>query len=353
MRLRLEQTLPCEPAVAFSLTNDPRRMSLWVTARIESLALGDGGHPAGVGALRRIHLPGGRHIDEIVVASEPPRRFDYRALSDAVIRDHHGRLTFDSVGGGTRITWEIGATLRRRVLEPFAKRLLSRELGRSLDRLERIAASTAPYEAPPERRLGRPEELPELYEHAEATRDELRALARSLDNAGNSLQWHAQAQQQAVERQIDACRAGRLEHPGWILRLIPESQRYFLDGVHLWLRRELATVESHWREAFEAMERARRERERGTTLAERATAAGLRAHLEEDLPRALAKTWAAHYAGRCDYVRLRADHLTLSATVDAVGPYDVRRGRRLAFERGDRIAKLLTEQAPAARGEAR
>jgi hypothetical protein len=41
----------------------------------------------------------------------------------------------------------------------------------------------------------------------------------------------------------------------------------------------------------------------------RALVVGARAHIEGDLPRVLAQVYLDHYAGRCDYVRFRADYL--------------------------------------------
>lgn len=88
---------------------------------------------------------------------------------------------------------------------------------------------------------------------------------------------------------------------------------------------------------------------------QRAVGAGLRAQLEVDLPRALAEVFCEHHRGRCDDVRMRADHFLLSpavreaAAVREVSPwharwvparlrsrdvFDIARARREAFDRG-------------------
>ena len=107
-------------------------------------------------------------------------------------------------------------------------------------------------------------------------------------------------------------------------------------------------------------------------------AKGMQAHIEEDLPRALAEVHVRHYAGRCDYARFRADYLRMGSIFRDAGDrltaliptrhwplrtrllrailpaeiqdrvmassyYDLPRQRRKAFERGERIARMLME----------
>lgn len=105
-------------------------------------------------------------------------------------------------------------------------------------------------------------------------------------------------------------------------------------------------------------------------------AKGMQAHIEEDLPRALAEVHHHHYRGRCGYVRFRADYLAMADVFRAAGErlmaevprawwplqarlidrtlpdevkaalqrrtfYDLPRERLRAFERGRRLAELL------------
>ncbi len=120
------------------------------------------------------------------------------------------------------------------------------------------------------------------------------------------------------------------------------------------------------------MERAHEGARGACTQMARGMLLGVAAHIEEDLPRALAEVYRRHYAGRCDYVRFRADYLLMSnvfqraaarliaemprgalpAPLRALAPvlpfevqeqllcryYDVPRKRTLAFERGARLA---------------
>jgi len=106
----------------------------------------------------------------------------------------------------------------------------------------------------------------------------------------------------------------------------------------------------------------------------------VRAHIEEDLRRALAEGWRDHFAGRCDYARFRADYLLMAPVfrtaadrlLDEMPPallpawlrlarralppelqdaltnrrsYDVPRRRLEAFERGGRLAAWAAARA--------
>jgi hypothetical protein len=167
---------------------------------------------------------------------------------------------------------------------------------------------------------------------------------------------------------------GRFAHPTWILRSIPLFYRYYArsaDGHDL---------ESHWQTSFARMDSAFKVR-RPLVAVGRCIVQGMRAHIDEDLPRALALLYRERYVELCDYVRLRADFYCLAPAFDiaarrvaeAVPPhhyelgdrvrmalpsevvamrrprgYDLRRARWNAFERGHRLAGLIGGDVPAA-----
>src|SRR5262249_58593492 len=76
-------------------------------------------------------------------------------------------------------------------------------------------------------------------------------------------------------------------------------------------------AESHWQLAFREMERARAGAPGAGVQTARGLLFGVAAHIEDDLPRALAEVYRRHYAGRCDYVRFRADYLLMSGIFQA------------------------------------
>src|SRR5690606_11528571 len=71
-------------------------------------------------------------------------------------------------------------------------------------------------------------------------------------------------------------------------------------------------VEAHWVRAHRAAERASRRDATTFLRAMRSIRAGMRAHIEDDLPRAIARVHLTHYAGRADVARFRADYLRMS-----------------------------------------
>ena len=62
--------------------------------------------PNGVGAIRVLHVVG-PPLREEVLTYEPPRRFSYRLLSGAPVRDHVGTVELAPDGGGTRVTYAV------------------------------------------------------------------------------------------------------------------------------------------------------------------------------------------------------------------------------------------------------
>ncbi|MFW6051279.1 MAG: DUF5995 family protein [Myxococcota bacterium] len=387
MLLRFERNLPCRPEVAWSLANDPRRMNLWSLARVESVAPGDGAHPAGVGALRRVHVPARLRpvqLDEVVVRSEPPHRFAYRVVSGAPVRQHLGRITCEPSPRGTRLLWDVELAPNNRLVGVALRRILVPQLERSLDRMVRAAGHADEVPAPPPRRhIDESSALPGLHESAETCLDEQRELADALGATDAPERWFTRVYEHVTEHQIEACHEGRFEHPAWVLRLIVAFHRFYVTNLRAWLRHDRTAVEDHWRSAFRGMEGSARQR-RPLEHVGYVVAKGMQAHIEEDLPRALAQVWARHYAGRCDYVRLRADYLAMAPIFQqaadrlleaipsrewpvrtrvarrllpaslldrrqARAHYDIARQRRKAFERGERIARMLVDEGAGVR----
>ncbi len=383
MHLRLERRVPASPELVFSLLTEPEAMNRWSTAKIRLESLGDGAHPAGVGALRVVDLPGlGGRLHEVIAESEPPERFVYRVHRGPGIRAHRGTITFQDASDGAFVTWEVRADFVAPFAGPVAKQLLTRELGRSLDALAALARDAEPSSLgmPPRRDLEEERGLDSLYEEAERVLEEQRALADELLDAGDPRGWFTRSYQHVTTLQLRECRRGRFSHPSWVLRLVPVFHRYYVDSLAPSLGRGPGVVEDHWREAFRRMRRRRVRRSARYEAMARCTLYGMIAHIEEDLPRALAEVYLAHYRSRCDYVRFRADYIAMSPIFREAGErllygelsrrsippptrvlmelppevraavmdrklYDIPKNRMRAFGRGERIARLAERQS--------
>ncbi len=343
MRIELERQLPCPPEVAFGLITVPALMNLWSSSTTRVLRAGDGDHPGGVGALREVEVPGlAEPIEEVVEVAEPPGQFGYRVVGGAPVRTHQSRVHLSHGPRGTHLRWRIdvdfagpaGAFVSRWRIEP--------ELRTSLDALVRVAREAEPAPLPPYRNLGEATELAPLFREAEATVDEQRALVYDLEATDDPKAPLARVHADATALQVQACRAGRFQHPAWVLRLVPRFHRYHVFNLERARRRLRA--EDLWQQAFETAATGR-ELLGALELA-------LRAHVESDLPRALAETYVASYARRCDFSRFRADFLTMGRVLEGLGP-GMFRSVEGSLPLSSRIARRVLPEPLSARSFAR
>jgi uncharacterized protein YndB with AHSA1/START domain len=377
LRITVERDLACSPAQAFGWVSDPDRMNEWSTAVVRPLRVGDGGLASGTGALREVVLPGPRPVvlREVVERVEAPRLFVYRVYAGAPLRSHRGTLRLEPSSKGTKVQWTIELEFPAAGLASVTEKLLLPELEKSLDNLVRVAgdkASTFSPMLPPARVLHEEKELGELFAAAETTLEAQRSLFDRLDAEGDPKRWFVRVYSFVTEAQIGACRRAVFQHPAWVLRVVPVFHLLFAANLERFERGEFGLVEAHWLAAFRATARD----DSSFLEMSRGVFQGMRAHIEEDLPRALAHVFEEHYAGRADYARFRSDYLRMTPIFEEAsrkllafvepgsiplrarlaatvlpreaerrlvqrGYYDIPRKRLEAFERGERIARML------------
>ncbi len=367
-----ERELHAPPEAVWPHLVVPEKMSCWSNAPIARVDDGDRGAPEGVGALRSVTIRAlGRRtkFEEVVAASAAPSRFVYHVVRGLPLRDHEGIQTLSPAGQGTHLVWRVRFEPLAASLGPAASRMLDGQVKSSLVALDAILRS-APE---PAREIAPPFEddadIASLESDAARILSTQRALADSLE--GDPKYWFSRVYQYVTEEQLRFVRE-RATHRAWVLRLLPVFHRFYVSNLEA--HRAALRPEAPWRVAFSAMDRAKR----GDGVAViRGLLLGVRAHIEEDLPRALAEVWLDHYRDRCDYVRLRADYLRMadvfriasSRLVAEMPPswippqlrvlvrfaplevqdwafsrnyYDVARARRKAFDRGRGIAAWLS-----------
>jgi hypothetical protein len=218
---------------------------------------------------------------------------------------------------------------------------------------------------------------PELWAEAQSVLEAQRVLADRLDREDDPKRWFTRVYQYVTENQLAWAREGNVRHVGWVLRLIPRFHHYYVANLERRRGEAAGIAEAHWQTAFDEMEGLGRKKKDPRRMLFIGLLRGMRAHIEEDLPRALAEVWVDHYADRADFARFRADYLSMGkifirsseALMKLVprsflpwyyrGPmpslipddlkdrlrrknyYDVPRARLLAFERGERLAEML------------
>lgn len=383
MQLHLERALPAPPAAVWPFIVDPARMNRWSTAKIEALSPGDDDC---VGMTRRITIPGPRTVrfEEVIERAEAPHRLVYRVVRGIPVRRHRGEIALRAEGSGTLLTWDVDYEFPLPGVGLFARVLLERQLSLSLAQLAEVVRDAEAAPLPPARDVDDRQQIPTLRRKAMEILAAQRALADRLEAANDNKRWFARVYSFVTENMIALCDEGGVPHPSWVLRLIPRFDHYYTDNLRRYLGEIAGPCEAHWVRAFRTMDAHHRFREPllGISVG---LAKGVRAHIEEDLPRALAEIHVRHYQGRCAYARFRADYLSMRDVfrdasdrllaqipsryfplwMRVTSPlmtremkdglvhkrfYDVPKRRREAFERGERLANLLLEDRDVQRG---
>jgi uncharacterized protein YndB with AHSA1/START domain len=398
VRLDLATWLSAPPDAVWPYVSDATKMSLWSLAPIRRLEPGDGDVPGATGELREVSIlwpaPLGAalrvrkkagvratRLEEVIEHSEPPRRLVYRVVrvkGGMPVRGHRGEMRLQPERGGTRLTWDVSFEFGLPGVGAGIKRILLPQLEESLASLARVVVGAPSLPLAPLAPLDESDaELRRLRDEARRILAEQRALASDLQRAGDPKQWFTRIYVKVTGNQIAACDSGRVQHPAWVLRLVPRFHAYYVESLAAW-RRDRGG-ESHWRAAFHGMERSEAAAASPFEAVVQCILRGARAHIDEDLPRALAEVHFEHYRARCTMARFRADYALMGDVfhdaseslmhelppelVSRLGraldllpreakdaltarqAIDLPRARRKAFERGERIAALLAKHA--------
>lgn len=134
----LVQRTAATPERVFDVLTDHRAYPSFTPLRRVELEREGEPPPNGVGAIRVLHAVG-PPIREEVTLFERPRRFSYRLLSGAPVRDHVATVTLDPENGGTRVVYTINST----PTVPLGKAAVLAVLKLSIRRLLKGAVSEA------------------------------------------------------------------------------------------------------------------------------------------------------------------------------------------------------------------
>jgi len=310
--LLLRRSVDAPADVVWALLTDPEAMNTWSTARIELLDAGDRGRADGVGALRRVHLPGGRtRLTEVIHTAAAPHELGYTVVGGvAALREHTGRISLRADGEHTtEIRWEVVMRFAIPGMAAVIRPLIGRELAASLRRLVELAPTApAPEPAAPAPRDLPPRDLAALRQTVAAVLAEQRDIADRLAGADDPKRWFARVYQYVTEEQLAHLDTGRVDNPEWVLRLIPRFHELYRRNLLAFERG--APTEEPWRKAWGLAERAGQTGSSAQMM--KALLLGVAAHIESDLPRALRRTYAEDFADRVDYVYFRADYLRMA-----------------------------------------
>ncbi|GAB86248.1 SRPBCC family protein [Gordonia rubripertincta] len=310
----LRQKLHCSPAAAWNLLTDPDQMCRWSSAPISPLSSGPQDRFDTPGALRMVTLPGGRaKLREVIEDAEFPTTFRYRVYDGGpLLVDHHGHQELVETSDGVEVHWTVHMTLFPGVLSHVMARKIRGEVQRSLEVMATIATELddAPLIPPSTHPRREPDDLDDLVASALAIRDLQQQIADDLAGSDDPKQWFARVYQYVTETMIDAA-TGRLElgltHPDWVLAIIPVFHDYFARNLHAY--RSGGDVEEPWQIAWSTCEIVNPEKPHLPVM--EGLLAGVSAHIEADLPRALAQVHLDRYPDR-DLREFRPDYLRLA-----------------------------------------
>lgn len=315
---RHRRDLACSPATAWRLLTDPEQMNRWSAAPIALSDNGIGDRPDGMGALRVVTLPGGRsRLREVVELAEFPRRFVYRVHDGGpLLLSHRGEQIIEATPSGCRLTWSVELRLAGGLSRPIA-RSIAKQVGASLDALA-VLASDEPDSDDPGPPADQPaaltwSELAALRGLAFDSLDAQIGIADRLAAAGDPKQWFARVYQYVTQEMIAvADRPGTLRNPDWVLALIPVFHDYFTANLAAY--EDGGPCTPAWQRAWSLCEREDPDHPERPVM--RGLLAGVSAHIDDDLPHALADVAAARYPDR-DLREFRPDYLRLAPVFTA------------------------------------
>ncbi|MBN9635639.1 MAG: SRPBCC family protein [Actinobacteria bacterium] len=315
-RFVLQRVLPISPEVTWRLITEPSQMNRWSTAAISANAAGVYDRMDAVGALRHVDLPYqmGR-LREVVEYNVYPRIFRYRVYDGGpLLIAHHGEQRIADHPTGCVLTWAVELDLISGVASHALARVIRHQVSESLDTMVEIAASGPPLPGdgppalspPPMDRLA----ISDLITAARRCLDDQRATADRLAAAGDPKQWFARVYQYVTEEMISAVDGDSplpLGNPDWVMTLIPTFHDYFRRNLDSYERDE--PTEHAWQIAWSTCEEHNPNKPFLPVM--KGLLAGVSAHIDADLPRALADVALEHYPDR-DLREFRSDYLRLA-----------------------------------------
>lgn len=102
----MEQFFAAPREQVFAWFADHRNFGQLFPGRMRPLRPGPDGNPDGLGSVREIRI-GLLRLEETITRFEPPACIEYRVTRGWSVRNHLGRLRFESVPGGTQLEYSL------------------------------------------------------------------------------------------------------------------------------------------------------------------------------------------------------------------------------------------------------
>lgn len=142
-KVRFTRQVNAPPEVVWEVLADHRGMPEWAPPRKAELEREGVPAPNGLGAIRVLHAVG-PPIREEVTTFEPPRVFEYKALSGIPARNYRGRVVLEPSAAGTHVDWSVSLTPRLPGIHLVVKQVIAALIkGLAKEAEKRVSAGPA------------------------------------------------------------------------------------------------------------------------------------------------------------------------------------------------------------------
>ncbi|MGZ8179167.1 DUF5995 family protein [Williamsia sp. SKLECPSW1] len=317
-RFDLATDLDCSVEQAWRLLTDPAVKNQWSQGMTTARDVGGDGRMDRAGAVRevKVALPTRPRVREVVTCADEPTRFAYRIFkASPLLREYSCRIDIEPTDGGCAVHYTVDVDFVPTVgplVAPPLRRSIERSLRGLSEQSRRLAAAPEPlpYRRPQRRSSGGVVALrPELQRYL----GHQHLLAEELADEGDPKYWFARMCVLTTEELLRRVDDGKFAEPEWMLRLASSLHRRYVSGLHAY--RAGGAVSTRWRTAWSTCDEIDNPRS-FRTLATGVIACS-RAHMAEDMPRALAEAYAAVVDEGRDYREFRADYLDVAPVYTA------------------------------------
>lgn len=136
-RMRFEKDFDLPPDRVFSYFAEHENLGGVLGAKVTRLSDGEDGNRNGVGSARRLKPPGPvPAFEETVTAFTPDELIEYRVTKGTPLNHHLGTVRFTPNGTGTHMEWKIEIGTAVPGLDFMIAKVLVRNIGGGLDKVE-------------------------------------------------------------------------------------------------------------------------------------------------------------------------------------------------------------------------
>ncbi len=312
-RFDLATDLDCSVEQAWRLLTDPAVKNQWSRGLTTARDAGGDGRMDRAGAVREVlvDLPTRPRVQEVVTCADEPTRFAYRIFkASPLLREYSCAIDIQPTDDGCAVHYTVDVDFVPTV-GPFVAPPLRRSIEKSLKGLSEQSRRLAPDPEPlPYRRAPRrrPGGVAALRPQIQRYLGHQQILAEELSEAEDPKYWFARMCALTTAELLRRVDEGRYTEPEWMMRLMAVLHRRHVSNLHAY--RSGGAMSAGWREAWAVCD------EHDNPRSFRHVAAGIiaasRAHMAEDMPRALAEAFAAVADDGRDYREFRADYLDVA-----------------------------------------